>query len=251
MLDLEITQITVVILCALLIGISKTGIPTLGIFVVAIMASIFPARESIGLVLPMLIIGDLIAVTYYRRNVNWKILISLIPWVLGGLAIGFSLLFFMTSSRPIEIILGAIILVMIALQFSRERWGAAWIKAIPHSKWFIVVMGTLAGFTTMVGNAAGPIMALFLLAIALPKKHFIGTGAWFFISVNLLKVPMYGSLGLITLDTLTFNAWMIPAILIGTYIGITFLPLIPQQKFNWIILLLSFLGGMSLLIGLS
>nr|WP_280769196.1 sulfite exporter TauE/SafE family protein [Salipaludibacillus daqingensis] len=249
MLELDWTQIVLVIVSALFIGISKTGLPTLGILVVATMASIFPARESIGLVLPMLIIADLIAVVYYRRSVHWKTLFSLVPWVLGGLAIGFTLLFFMTSSRPVEMILGGIIVTMIILQVVREKLGSSWVDAIPQSKWFVVVMGTLAGFTTMVGNAAGPIMAIFLLAIAMPKKHFIGTGAWFFLFVNLLKVPMYGSLGLITLETLTFNAWLTPAILIGTYIGIKFLPLIPQRKFSFIVLLFAFAGGLKLLIG--
>lgn len=248
-MGLESTQFALVLICALLIGISKTGLPTLGILAVVLMASIFPARESIGLVLPMLIIADLVAVRYYRRSVHWKTLFSLVPWVLGGLAIGFSLLYFMTSSRPVEIILGVIIIAMIILQVVREKWGSSWANTIPQSKGFIIIMGTLAGFTTMIGNAAGPVMAIFLIAIALPKKHFIGTGAWFFLFVNLLKIPMYGSLGLITLKTLTFNAWLIPAILLGTYIGIKFLPMIPQQKFNLIVLFFSFAGGLKLLIG--
>ncbi|SDH47472.1 sulfite exporter TauE/SafE family protein [Alteribacillus bidgolensis] len=248
MFDLTTLDIVLVVLCAILIGISKTGLPTLGILVVAVMASIFPARESIGIVLPMLITADIVAVTYYRRSVNWKTLFSLLPWVLGGLFSGFILLYFIVSSRPIEIILGVIILIMLALQILRERWGSKWLDAIPQSKWFVGIMGTLAGFTTMVGNAAGPIMAIFLLAIALPKKEFIGTGAWFFLSVNLIKVPMYIGLGLITWETVSFNAWVIPAIFGGTYLGIKFLPLIPQKQFNIIILLLAVFGGFRLLL---
>ncbi|RSL33342.1 sulfite exporter TauE/SafE family protein [Salibacterium salarium] len=248
MFDLGLIHIALIIGCALLIGISKTGLPTLGILVVATMASIFPARESIGIVLPMLITADIIAVTYYRRSVNWKTLLSLLPWVLGGLLIGFIVLFFIEASRPIEIMLGIIILLMIGVQFSRERSGAKWMEAIPQSKWFVGVMGILAGFTTMIGNAAGPIMAIFLLAIALPKQEFIGTGAWFFLSVNLIKVPLYVGLGLITFESITFNLWLVPAILIGTYIGIKTLPYIPQKIFNIIILLLAVFGGLRLLI---
>lgn len=249
MFDLTTVQFVIVAVCAILIGLSKTGLPALGILVVAVMASVFPARESIGIVLPMLIAADLIAVTYYRRSVDWKTLFSLVPWVSGGLALGFVLLFFITESRPVEIILGAVVLAMISLQFIREKWGGSWAEAVPQSKWFVIVMGTLAGFTTMVGNAAGPIMAIFLLAIALPKKQFIGTGAWFFLSVNLIKVPLYGGLGLITLESLTFNLWLIPAILIGGFLGIKLVPLIPQQIFNRIILILALAGGVKLLIG--
>ncbi|MDQ0299304.1 putative membrane protein YfcA [Salibacterium salarium] len=247
MYDLGTMQLVLIVLCSLLIGVSKTGMPTLGILVVATMASIFPARASIGIVLPMLITADVIAVTYYRRSVNWRTLISLLPWVLGGLIIGFIVLFFIEASRPVEIILGIIILLMIGIQFAKERSSAQWMAAIPQSSWFVGVMGTLAGFTTMIGNAAGPIMAIFLLAIALPKQEFIGTGAWFFLSVNLIKVPLYISLGLITMDSLTFNVWLIPGILIGTYIGIKSLPYIPQKIFNIIILLLAVFGGIRLL----
>ncbi|MFA9555769.1 sulfite exporter TauE/SafE family protein [Evansella sp. AB-rgal1] len=248
MLELQWFEIVMVILCAMLIGVSKTGIPTLGILVVATMATIFPARESIGIVLPMLIAADIIAVTYYRRSVDWKTLLKLIPWVLGGIIAGFILLYTIEASRPIEIILGLLVLILIGVQVSRERWGAKWLESMPTTKWFVGVMGTLAGFTTMIGNAAGPIMAIFLIAIALPKEKFIGTGAWFFLSVNLIKVPMYISLGLITIGTITFNACLIPAILVGTYLGIKLLPRIPQKHFNTIILILATIGGLRLLL---
>ncbi|MCE7794798.1 sulfite exporter TauE/SafE family protein [Salipaludibacillus sp. CUR1] len=249
MFELEGIHILMAVISAVLIGISKTGLPALGILVVAVMASIFPARESIGIVLPLLITADIIAVIYYRKSVNWKTLFSLIPWVLGGLAAGFIFLYFFTSSRPVEVILGIIIVLMICLQFFKEKQGTPLSGMLPASIWFIAVMGTLAGFTTMVGNAAGPVMSIFLIALSLPKKEFIGTGAWFFLSVNLIKVPMYGSLGLITTESLTINMWLIPAILTGTYLGIKFLPYIPQSKFNMIILILSFAGGIKLLIG--
>ncbi|MGJ9385516.1 sulfite exporter TauE/SafE family protein [Salipaludibacillus sp. CF4.18] len=248
MIELGAIQISLIILSAMLIGISKTGLPTLGILVVATMASVFPARESIGIVLPMLIAGDIIAVTYYRRSVHWRTLWKLVPWVLGGLISGYLLLLFNSSSRSIEMIIGTIVLSLIVVQFSREYFMNKSNAALPQSKSFIIFMGTLAGFTTMVGNAAGPIMAIFLLAIALPKKEFIGTGAWFFLTVNLIKVPMYTSLGLISLETLSINLWLLPFIIIGAVIGIKFLPLIPQKLFNTIILVLSFLGGLQLLL---
>ncbi|WP_147803194.1 sulfite exporter TauE/SafE family protein [Alkalicoccus halolimnae] len=247
-MDLSLTALLIVTACAVLIGISKTGLPTLGIFVVAVMASVFPVRESIGIVLPMLITADIVAVLYYRRNADWATLIRLIPWVSGGLVIGFIFLFFVEVNRPIEISLGIIIAAMALLQvwnsfFSRRA------SAENRSTLFTVVIGTLAGFSTMVGNAAGPVMAIFLLAAGLPKHSFIGTGAWFFLAVNLIKVPLYTSLGLITTSTLTLNAWMIPAILAGTVIGIKTLQKIPQSWFNYIILALALIGGIRLLIG--
>lgn len=247
-MELSLPALLVVAFCALLIGISKTGLPTLGIFVVAVMASVFPVRESIGIVLPMLIIADIVAVTYYRRNADWATLIRLIPWVSGGLALGFLFLFLIEETRPIEIALGLIVIAMVVLQlrnsFSREKEANG-----DYSKFFLVFIGTLAGFTTMVGNAAGPVMAIFLIAAGLQKLSFIGTGAWFFLIVNLLKVPLYGSLGLISADSLILNAWMIPVILFGTWIGIHLLQRIPQKWFSYIILALALLGGLRLFLG--
>lgn len=245
-LDLTWIQIAFIAVCAMFIGIAKTGLPTLNILVVATMATIFPVRDSIGVVLPMLLIADIIAVAYYRRTVNWKVLFSMLPWVMGGLIGGFILLFLIHSSRPIEVILGMIILIMIGLQFSRERWGRKWLDQVPQSKAFIIIMGSLAGFTTMVGNAAGPIMAIFLLTLALPKKEFVGTGAWFYFTVNVIKFPLYSYLGLITGKTVTFDLLFIPFILLGAFVGVKFLPSVPQRYFNHAIMLLAALGGIKL-----
>ncbi|PRO66279.1 sulfite exporter TauE/SafE family protein [Alkalicoccus urumqiensis] len=233
--------------CALLIGISKTGLPTLGIFVVAVMASVFPARESIGIVLPMLITADIVAVTYYRRSADWKTLWRLLPWVSGGLLIGFLFLFFVNVSRPIEIVLGIIVVLMALLQVVNARRGAPGRDGAPLPA--VALLGTLAGFTTMIGNAAGPVMAIFLLAAGLQKQAFIGTGAWFFLTVNLIKIPLYTSLGLITGASLALNAWMVPVILAGTFLGIRFVEKLPQLWFQRIILVFAVIGGLRLLLG--
>ncbi|NJP38091.1 sulfite exporter TauE/SafE family protein [Alkalicoccus luteus] len=246
-MDLPTGLLIITAVCALLIGISKTALPTLGIFVVAVMATIFPARESIGIVLPMLIAADLVAVFYYRRSVDWPTLFRLLPWVSGGLAVGFFFLFTMESGRAIEIALGLIITAMVVLQVRNMR-KAPTTKA-DYSKLFLIVIGTLAGFTTMIGNAAGPVMAIFLLAAGLQKQAFIGTGAWFFLTVNLIKVPLYTSLGLITASSLTLNAMMLPFILLGTWAGIRLIRLIPQKLFSVLILILALAGGLRLLLG--
>lgn len=246
--DLSLIQWLLVATTAMLIGLAKTGIPALGILVVTLMAMIFPARDSIGIVLPMLIIGDLVAVTYYRRSVEWRLLWRLVPWVSGGIILGFILLFTVTESRSIEVILGMIIISMVLLQIKKEFTPGSTDLKVPRSKFFIVLMGTLGGFTTMIGNAAGPVMAIFFLAMALPKSKFIGTGAWFYLTVNLIKVPLLFSLDLITKDSLTLNAMMLPLILIGTAIGVRIVPLIPQQSFNRIVLIFSFAGALALLL---
>jgi hypothetical protein len=78
-------------------------------------------------------------------------------------------------------------------------------------------------------------------------RDFIGTNAWFFLSVNLIKVPFSVGLWLITPQSLWFNSWMVPAIVVGAFLGIRILPLIPQKYFQLIILMFAALGGIRLI----
>jgi uncharacterized protein len=219
----------------------------MGILVATILMYVFPAKESIGILLPMLIVGDLFAVIFYRRSVVWKYLISLIPWVLIGIIFGYYVLNQINSDQ-LKPLIGVIVLALIILHVSRERLGETFTKVLPKSLWFTVSMGILAGFTTMIGNAAGGVMAIYLLMKGLPKNEFVGTGAWFFMFVNLIKVPFYISLGLITFDSITFNMWLIPTILIGAFIGIKVVPHIPQKVFQTLILAFALIGALRLII---
>jgi uncharacterized protein len=219
----------------------------MGILVATILMYVFPAKESIGILLPMLVIGDIFAVVFYRRSVVWKYLISLIPWVLIGIVFGYFVLN-QISSEQLKPLIGIIVLSLIILHISRERFGEKFTTALPKSLWFTISMGILAGFATMIGNAAGGVMAIYLLMKGLPKKEFVGTGAWFFMCVNLIKIPFYISLGLITVDSITFNAWLIPTILIGAVIGIKVVPLIPQKVFQTLILGFALIGALRLIL---
>ncbi|GAB3062544.1 sulfite exporter TauE/SafE family protein [Virgibacillus ainsalahensis] len=246
MFELTLMEWLIVILCAVFIGFSKSGLPNMIILVVTILMFVFPARESVGILLPMLMVGDLFAVAYYRRNVIWRHLISLIPWVLLGILAGYFVLA-QVDSDQLKPMIGIIVLAMIALHVFREKFGVRFNELLPTSLWFTALMGILGGFTTMVGNAAGGVMAIYLLVKGLPKKEFVGTSAWFFLTVNLIKFPFYLQLGLINQTSLTFNATLVPAIIIGALIGIRILPHIPQKVFQWLVLGLATIGGINLL----
>lgn len=245
-MDLNWMEIVLALLAALMTGFSKTGVPGAGIFGVAIMASIFPAKQSVGMLLPMLITADIVAVSYYRKAVVWKHLIVLIPWVLAGIVIGFFVMGQMGDGQ-LSIMLGILILALLLLHLVKDRLEQKLNFPFTQTVYFQAALGILAGFTTMVGNVAGAIMTVYLLSKGLPKKEFIGTGAWFFLAVNLLKVPFNAYLGMITPDTLVFSAWMAVPVLIGTWIGIGVVPRIPQKQFQAAILLLTVFGGLRLL----
>jgi uncharacterized membrane protein YfcA len=246
MFDLSYFQIAIIILVGIFVGFAKTGISTMGIFNAMLMTLIFPAKLSVGILLPMLIAGDLMAVVYYRRNVVWKLLISLIPWTLIGILGGYAVLL-KVDNNQLKLLLGALICSLILLQFIRDKMGARFDSKFPSSLWFVAIMGILAGFATTIGNVSGAIMAIYLFAKRVPKQEFIGTGAWFFLLVNLIKVPFYLQLGMISSESLVFNAWTIPLIALGAYAGIKLLPLIPQIYFQRLVLLLGAAGAIKLL----
>jgi uncharacterized protein len=247
MFDLTVMEWFLVMLCAILIGLSKSGLPNLVILVITLLMLVFPAKESVGILVPMLLIGDGFAIIYYRRSVIWKHLVSLIPWVVVGIVIGYFVLDIINSAQ-LEPLIGFLVLSIIALHVWKDKLGNRFNEMLPKSKSFTGIMGTLGGFTTMIGNAAGGIMTVYLLVKGLPKQEFIGTSAWFFFIVNVIKFPFFIHLGLVNQESLTFNLWMAIPIVIGALIGVKLLPLIPQKVFQTIILVLAAIGGLNLLI---
>jgi uncharacterized protein len=187
-------------------GLSKTGITGLGILPVVIFANLLPARESTGAILPLLLCGDIFGAAFFRKHASWPHLWRLFTWVIAGVVAGYFALGHINSAQ-VRRIIAVILLAMLALQWWRGRQQGDLAARLPHSKWFTALMGILAGFATMVANAAGPVMVIYLLAIGLPKLVFVGTAAWFFLLVNLFKVPLSVNLGLITRESL----WMGPA----------------------------------------
>ncbi len=246
--DLVLGEWIIVILCAMLIGFAKTGIASMGILVVTVFMMLFPARDSVGILLPLLIVGDLYAVTYYRKNVVWRYLFSLVPWVLIGIFLGYLVLDVVTSEQ-LKPIVGILVLALIGLHIGRDKLGDRFNDLLPQSRSFTITMGILAGFTTMIGNAAGGVMAIYLLVKGLPKQEFVGTGAWFFLFVNVIKIPFYIHLGIITSASIMFNIWLIPAILIGAFFGVKMLKIIPQRIFQYMVLGFAAIGAIRLIIG--
>ncbi|MBI5723968.1 MAG: sulfite exporter TauE/SafE family protein [Planctomycetes bacterium] len=230
---------------AFLIGFSKTGFPGTGILAIPLAAMVIPAKLSTGLILPILIVGDIFAVAFYRRHAVWRHLVRLLPFAVVGVVLGY-LAMGCVDDRQLGRIMGAIILVMLALNVLREWKGGSDLK-IPAGWWFPALMGLLAGVTTMMANAAGPIMIIYLLAMRLPKNEFIGTGAWYFLIVNCFKVPFSFNLGLITPDSLLLNAQMVPFLIIGALAGVCLVRFVPEKAFTIIVQVLAAAAAVKLM----
>ena len=244
-MDLSTTDWILSGLAALLVGFSKTGVTGLGILIVPLMAGIFPAKASVGILLPMLVVGDVFAVFYYRRHAQWGLLIRLLPWVMPGIAAGYFTLKYL-SSEQLAPLLGVMVLGLIILNALR-RSGEADEEGQPkRDARLAAVMGILSGFATMIGNVAGPIMSVFLFSMGLKKREFMGTGAWYYLIVNCIKIPLGMSLGLIHARSLTFNLKLAPIIALGAIVGIVVFRWIPQVWFRRIILALATLAAFRL-----
>lgn len=214
---------------ALLVGVSKTGIAGLGMVFVALFANLLPTKQASGVVLPLLIFGDIVAVLAYRRHTQWRFLIRLFPWTALGVIVGW-LAMDRINDRQADLMIGSIILALTALHLWRRHQPG---ESTPdHGHRFAAFVGLLAGFTTLVANAAGPLMALYLLAMRLPKLEFVGTGAVFFLILNLFKVPFMIDLGLIHAASFSFNLLLAPAVLLGAFLGRWILPRINQRLFE-------------------
>ena len=239
-MHLELWQWALGALGALLVGLSKTGIPGLGILNIAIFALVFPARESVGLVLVILICGDLVAVTTYRRDASWPHLIRLCPWAAAGVVLGYFALGRVNDSQMRHLI-GVILLCLVVFQFIRSRRPAAPnSEDLPVRPWLAPLAGITAGFTTMVANAAGPVMVLYLLAMRLPKILFVGTAAWYFLILNIFKLPFSASLGLINPSSLSVALWLGPFAILGALIGRPVITRLNQRMFELTALALTF-----------
>lgn len=234
------------IVSALLIGINKTGIPGLGLVPVLLLTMVFPTRLSTGLQLVMLCMADVAAVSYYRRNANWKLILRLIPAAAAGLALG-TLVVNRLDDFAMAKMIGGIVLFLCAVTIVRD-FVLKGNGRIPTHWTFGAAAGLLAGFTTLVANAAGPVSALYFLALKLDKKEYVGTGAWFFLIMNWVKLPIFVLQERITLQSFRADLAMIPFLLLGAVAGIALLKRISQEWFNGLVLIFSLLAGLKLLI---
>lgn len=239
---LSLTQWLLCILAALGVGVAKSGFAGVSLIHVLVMASIFGDKASTGVVLPMLVIGDIGAVLAFKRHAVWRHVARTLPIACIGVAVGTWLMTRIPASayRPI---IGWTVLALVLVQLWR-MWKPALFEHVPHSFAFAATMGMLAGITTMMANAAGPVMGLYFLAVGLPKFQLTGTSAWFFLIINLYKIPFSAWLGLIGKGTLLFNFALAPVILAGLFLGRWLLHHVPQKLFDGLILLFAFVAAL-------
>ncbi|MDI9512265.1 MAG: sulfite exporter TauE/SafE family protein [Bacillota bacterium] len=245
-IDLDMLQWLTVIIVAIIVGFSKTGIGGLTMLAIPILASVFGGKDSTGIMLPMLLAGDIFAVCYYRKSVEWKKVFLPLPWALLGVTLGVVVGNYI-SDRTFLTLIGVIILICLGVLVYTEIKGKN-IK-LPGEAWFYALVGVLSGFASMIGNAAGPIFGIYLLALGFKKNNFIGTNAWFFFIINLTKLPLqifvWHNIGI---RSIAIAIVVLPLITLGAILGYYLLKKINEKVFRYIVIVVTAIAALKLFI---
>lgn len=244
-MEISLTSWILASAAAFVIGLSKAGIKGIAVINVTFMALAFGAKESTGLVVPLLVLADVFAVIYYNRHTQWKYVFKVLPWMVIGIFIGV----YVGKDLPESLFKTGMAIIILITVFMMYWWDRKKNKAVPKHIAFSSSIGVIAGITTMVGNLAGAFSNIYFLAMRLPKNHFIGTAAWLFLIINIIKLPFHFFVwGTITEETILLNMKLLPGILIGFVVGIKIIKLINEAFFRKMILVLTALGAVLIMI---
>ncbi|MFJ9613129.1 TSUP family transporter [Streptomyces noursei] len=271
--ELGVLPFVALVLAGLLVGVSKTAVSGVATLSVALFAAVLPARESTGVLLPLLLVGDVLAVRAYRGHADRAVLLRLLPSVAAGLVLG--VVFVARTSDVVMRRTIGVLLLTVAVHHGWQRArarcrsrarapeqgpeqgedrrdrgrpvGAEGPPTVRRHRLRTVFFGLVAGFATMVANAGGPAMSLYLLSSGFGVLGFLGTGAWFFLIVNLVKVPFSVGLGLITADGLALDGLLALAVVAGAGVGRALVHRIDQGVFERLVLVFTALASVDLL----
>ncbi|GHJ42026.1 sulfite exporter TauE/SafE family protein [Streptomyces sp. TS71-3] len=250
-MDITLWDFMALAAAAALVGFAKTAVSGANTVSLAVFAAILPARESTGVLLPILITGDVLAVLTYRRHAHWPTLWRLFPAVAAGVVVGVLFLLW-ADDEAVRTSIGAILLLMAGVTLWRRRNAQQQEEqtsaATRGERLKARSYGVLGGFTTMVANAGGPVMSLYLLSAGFRKLSFLGTSAWFFLIVNTSKVPFSAGLGLIDGHSLLLDAELFLFVLPGALIGKACVARINQRLFEHLVIAATVVGGLELLL---
>lgn len=223
---------------------SKTGIQGAGMIAVPLLAVVFGGHLSSGVLLPILCLADVMGVWYYHRHASWFHLRKLFPWAALGTVLG-TIVGNAIDDRTFKLVMAIIIVMSVFIMIWLERRR---IRDIPQFKWFAALTGVAGGFTSMVGNLAGAVTAIYLLSMRMPKNAFIGTTAWFFMVVNWFKVPFHVfSWHTITWDTFLLDLVTLPFIGVGAILGVAIVKKIRDKAYRWFIIVMTLVAAVFML----
>ena len=238
-------EFIIFLVVAVFIGMSKTGIHGAGMVAVPMLAIVFGGQLSSGVLLPILCLADVMGVSYYHRHASWYHLKKLFPWAALGTVLGTVVggaIDDETFKLVMAVIIGVSVIIMIWLERGRK-------EAVPDYKWFASLTGIAGGFTSMIGNLANSVVAIYFLTMRLPKNAFIGTTAWFFLVINWFKVPFH----IFSWKTITWNTFLLdlvtlPFIAVGAFLGIVIVRHMRDRTYRWFIIAMTLVAAVFMVV---
>jgi uncharacterized protein len=231
---------TVAVIAVLIVALSKSGlVGSLGLVGVPLLSLVMPARDAAGMLLPLLLVMDAIAVWTYRKDADWRILKIMLPGAFVGTAIGWAL-WSVVSDAMVLLFVGVITLVFIldALLPLRKK-----LEGLPPSKPWGTFWGGFAGFTSFISHTGGPPFQIYVLPQRLAPVNYAGTTAFFFAIVNSAKLVPYFFLGQLNVSNLTHAAFLAPVAIVGVLLGVFLVRRISVKRFYqltyWLVFLLA------------
>lgn len=228
----------------IILGISKAGIKGISIILITMMVFVYGGKESTGVLMPILVMADILAIIYYRKHVEWMHLVKLLPAMVVGVFIGT----YIGKDLPEDLFkLGmlGIILFSVGLLLYWERNPP---KEVPDNWIFSSMLGLAAGVTTMIGNLAGPFANIYFLSMRMPKNAFIGTAAWLFFIINLIKLPLHIFVWeTVNMESMKQTLSLVPSMVIGFILGVALVKRIKEHSYRKMIIIITGLGALVLL----
>jgi uncharacterized membrane protein YfcA len=237
-------------LAVFIVGFSKTGLPGAAIVAVPMMAMVFPPKISVGLMLPIYLMSDVLSVWNYRRFAQWRYCFPYLLFV--GLGVwSASFVAGAVDDRTFGVIIGWTVTILVVLSvgadfLQKRKKDMAPAEAPPLA--MSVLFGTTAGLVSALANAASPIMALYVVIARLDKFQILGTTAICSFCMNWFKIPLFLFLNMISIETLKLDAAAIPIIVVGGLAGIVFAKKLPQKAFRKLILVLALASSVKLIL---
>jgi uncharacterized membrane protein YfcA len=239
------TNWALIFLGAFIIGLSKAGLKGIDMLNVTIMALVLGGKASTGVVLPLLCVADILAVIYYNRHAQWQHFYKLLPWMVVGILIGVYVgkdLNEALFKKMMAVIIALTVIIMVYLEYRKKT-------VVAGNTFFAATLGLASGFTTMLGNLAGAFSNIYFLAMRMPKNDFIGTAAWVFLVINLFKLPFQVFYWKnITSTSLQVDIALLPAMLLGFFVGLKVVAIIKDDGYRKVILALTLIGAIVIFI---